>query len=98
MKVEGLNMDTYKESLEYVYSQVAPEVDELYKYYRKKKGLEEEKDTEKQLEILTIKKYISNSFIADLSLIIDYYERGMISMYLSKLQEYKTRIRFLLDI
>ena len=32
-------MDTYKESLEYVYSQVAPEVEKLYEYYRNKKGL-----------------------------------------------------------
>ena len=90
-------MDTYKQKLEEVYSQVAPVVNDLYDYYRKKKGLEEEKDVERQLEILVEKKYISKTYISNLSLIVDYYERGMISMYLTTLQDYKNRIRFFLD-
>lgn len=48
-------MRDYNESLKIVYSQVAPEVNELYEYYRKKKNLEEERETERQLEILTEK-------------------------------------------
>ena len=90
-------MDTYKETLQEVYSQVAPEVEELYEYYRNKQSLEEEHDTEKQLEILTTKKYISKTFISNLSLIVDYYERDMISMYLTAIQDYKNRIKFLLE-
>lgn len=87
----------YNEALQEVYSQVAPEVNELYEYFRKKKELEDEKDTERQLEILVNKKYISNTFISNLSLIADYYQRGMISMYLSNLQNYKNRIIFRLE-
>jgi len=90
-------MDTYNETLQKVYSQIAPEVNELYEYYRKKKGLEEESNTERQLEILTERKYISITFISDISLIVDYYETKMIDMYLESLQKYKTRIRFFLE-
>lgn len=90
-------MDTYNETLKKVYSQIAPEVNDLYEHYRNKKGLEEEHDTERQLEILVRKKYISITFISDISLIVDYYERGMTNMYLSNLQGYKSRIAVLLE-
>ena len=90
-------MEKYNEALREVYSQVAPEVNKLYEYYREKMNLEEETDTEKQLETLTAKKYISKTFIVDLSLIADYYAREMKSRYLSCLEDYKNRIRFLLD-
>lgn len=87
----------YHETLKKVYSQIAPDVNRLYEYYRKKKELEEESDTERQLEILTAKKYISITYISDLSLIVDYYERGMQSKYEDSLKEYKNRIKFFLD-
>lgn len=90
-------MDTYKETLEKVYSQVAPEVNELYEYFRNKKGLEEEKDTEKQLEILIGKMYISSTYNSDLMLIVDYYERKMMSNYKYALEDYKYRIKMFLD-
>ena len=90
-------MDTYKETLEKVYSQVAPEVNELYEYFRNKKGLEEEKDTEKQLEILIGKMYISSTYNSDLMLIVDYYERKMMSKYKYALEDYKYRIKMFLD-
>lgn len=87
----------YNETLQEVYSQVAPEVNELYEYFREKNGLEEEKDTERQLEILVSKKYISITYISNLSLMVDYYQRGMINMYLSNLQDYKNRIMVRLE-
>ena len=90
-------MDTYREKLEEVYSQIAPEINDLYEFFRKKKGLEEENDTKKQLEILVAKKYISSTYISDLSLIVDYYERDMIAMYNNTLQNYKIRIKVFLD-
>ena len=91
-------MRDYNESLQEVYSQVAPEVNKLYEYYREKQGLEEEKDTERQLEILAMqKKYISKTYISDISLITDYYAREMTSMYQSSLENYKTRIQFFLN-
>lgn len=86
-----------REALDFIYSQVAPDVDALYQYYREKKQLEDEKDTERQLEILIDKKYISQSYMVNLVLISDYYFRGMVSHYCSSLQEYKNRIRFLLE-
>ena len=61
------------EAMQWVYSQVANEVNEMYEKYREKCGLEEEHDTKKQLEILVDKKYITNTFISNLSLITDYY-------------------------
>ena len=90
-------MDTYKQTLEKVYSQVAPEVNELYEYFRNKKGLEEEKNTEKQLEILINKMYISGTYSSDLMLIVDYYERKMMNEYISALENYKYRIKMFLD-
>jgi hypothetical protein len=91
-------MDNYNQALKEVYSQVAPEVNDLYEYYRAKNNLEEERDTERQLEILTQKKYISNTYIANLSLITDYYVREMTSAYLSSLEDYKNRIKFFLEM
>ncbi len=85
----GRENDAYKEVL----SQVADVVGKMYEKYRRGKGLEDEKDTERQLEILTSKKYISNTYISDLSLIADYYARDMSAAYVSKLLEYKMRAR-----
>ncbi len=90
-------MESYNEALQMIYSQVAPEVNELYEYYREKNNLPEETDTERQLEILAMeKKYISRTYIADIGLIVDYYVRGMTSRYESCLQNFKNRIRFFL--
>lgn len=85
----GRENDAYQEVL----SQVADVVGEMYEKYRRGKGLEDEKDTERQLEILVSKKYISDTYISDLSLIADYYAREMITTYMSKLQGYKIRVR-----
>jgi len=90
-------MGKEKETLIFVYSQVADEVSRMYEYYRKKCALEEEKDTEKQLEILISKKYISKSYLVDLMLLADYYQRGKYGQYIAGLMNYKTRIKFLLD-
>lgn len=90
-------MDTYKQTLEKVYSQVAPEVNALYEYFRNKKSLEEEKNTEKQLEILIEKMYISSTYSSDIMLIVDYYERKMMNEYISALENYKYRIKMFLD-
>ena len=80
-----------------VYSQVEGWVNEMYERYRKRLNLERTEDTERQLEILTSKKYISITFITDLSLIADYKARGMEAMYDAKLKEYKTRIQVMLE-
>lgn len=86
-------MSREKEAYQWVLSQVAEVVDEMYEKYRRVKGLEEEKDTERQLEILVNKKYISITYISDLSLIADYYAREMIAMYTSKLLDYRYKVR-----
>ena len=86
-------MDDYNEALKMVYSKVAPEVDELYEYYRKKKGLKDEVDTATQLKILVDKKYISKTYISDLSLITEYYVQKMIGLYLDEITRYKDRIK-----
>lgn len=90
-------MSKENEALQFVYSQVADEVAQLYERYREKRGLEEEHDTERQLEILTSKKYINKTFITDLILIADYYAREMEVFYNSKLNEYKIRVQVLLE-
>ncbi len=88
----------YNKAFNVVYSQVAPDVNDLYQYYRERKGLEDEKDVERQLEILTNKKYISITYISNLSLLVDYLVRGMEIRYQSELQAYQNRIRsFLAD-
>lgn len=89
--------DNYNEALNVVYSQVAPDVNDLYQYFRERKELEDETNVERQLEILTNRKYISRTYISDLSLLVDYYVRGMESWYTSALQNYKNRIRFFLE-
>lgn len=81
-----------------VLTDVSEQVNEMYQRYRNKMGLQDEKDTLKQLEILTQKKYISKTFISDLSLITDYYERGYLGLYLSELERYKYRIMNILEI
>lgn len=85
------------EALQFVYSQVAEEVNEMYERYRKKCNLDFETDTERQLEILTSKKYISNTFILNVHTMAEYYDRGMISIYLAELSNYKIRIKVLLE-
>jgi len=90
-------MSKENEALQFVYSQVADEVSEMYERYREKCGLEEETDTERQLEILTSKKFISSTYISNLSLIADYYARGMDAQYYSNLQNYKVRMQVLLE-
>ena len=82
-----------EDSAKEVYSQVAPEINELYEYYRKKKQLEEENDLERQLEVLIAKKYISDTFLSKLNLLVEYYERGMEVKYLSGIEEYKRSIK-----
>lgn len=86
-------MGRENEAYQEVLSQVADVVGEMYEKYRRGKGLEDEKDTERQLEILVSKKYISITYISDLSLIADYYARDMIATYTSKLRGYKMRVR-----
>lgn len=86
-------MGRENEAYQKVLSQVSDVVGEMYEKYRRGKGLEDEKDTERQLEILVSKKYISITYITDISLIADYYAREMIATYTSKLLEYKMRVR-----
>lgn len=86
-------MSRENDAYQKVLSEVAADVGEMYELYRRGKGLEDEKDTEHQLEILANKKYISITYISDLSLIADYYAREMWANYVSKLMEYKMRIR-----
>lgn len=76
-----------------IYSQVAPEVNDLYEYYRKKVGLEEENDIQRKIEILIQRKYIETSYDAQLSLLVDYYLDGKEILYNSCLKAYKNRIR-----
>lgn len=85
----GKENDAYQKVL----SQVADVVGEMYEKYRRGKGLEETNDTERQLEILTSKKYISITFISDLSLIVDYYVKEQTAKYEANLLDYKIRVR-----
>lgn len=91
-------MGKEKESLKFVYSQVADEVSTMYERYREKYGLEEENDLEKQLEILIDKKYISKTFFSDLLLISDYYDKEMYAKFVDSLRNYKFRILVLLEL
>lgn len=90
-------MGRENDAYQWVLSQVAEVVGEMYEKYRRGKGLEETNDTERQLDILTSKKYISITFISDLSLIADYHAREMITMCTAKLLDYKTRVRVLTE-
>lgn len=90
-------MNKEREALDFVYSELSENIDTLYQYFRKKKGLEDTHDIERQLDILTDKKYISTTYIADIMLITDYYQRGMTAMYESSLQNFKNRIQFFLE-
>ena len=89
--------DNYNEAFKEVCSQVAPKVNDLYEYFREGQNLKEESDVNKQLEILVDKKFISSTYISDLSLMVDYYARDMMDMYFTKLERYKDRIRFFLE-
>lgn len=90
-------MGNERESLQAVCLEVAPEVDELYQYFRRSNNLEDEDDTLKQLEKLVERKYISNTYISDLMLMADYYERKLYAKYTNSVCEYKYRINFFLD-
>lgn len=101
----------YNETLKEVYSLIAPEVNELYEFFRKRKSLEVENDTGKQLDILVEKKYISKTYISDISLIVDYYVMAIMAksegkcagytyysnQYNCALNNYKERIKNFLD-
>ena len=80
--------EAYKEVL----SQVSEVVNEMYEKYRKRCGLEEEKDTERQLDILVNKKYIAQSYITDIEAITKYHERSMLAMYHYAMADYKVRV------
>lgn len=86
------------EALREVCSQVATEVNNLYEYFRKKQGLEEETDTLRQIEVLVSKKYISHTYLVNLESMVRLYETGRISQYLSDLEEYKIRINYFLNL
>lgn len=86
-------MSRENDAYQKVLSEVAEVVNEMYEKYRRGKILEETNDTERQLDILTSKKYISITYISDLSLIADYYAKEQTAKYEAKLLEYKTRIR-----
>ena len=90
-------MGKERETLEFVYSQVAEEVGKMYARYKEKCNLEDETNTEKQLEILINKKYISKSYQVDLMLLADYYLREMYVPYSAGIHTYKERIMFWLD-
>ena len=91
-------MSRENESYNYVISQVASQVDELYRYYQKKdKTLEDKEKTMDELETLVEKKYISRTYISDLMLIADYYNRKQYSAYFNRLQDYLMRIRIFLE-
>lgn len=91
-------MSKENEAYNYVLSQVAVEVDELYRYYqRKDKTLEEQQNTMKELEILIAKKYINATYISDLMLIVDYYAREDYANYFYNLQNYIIKIRIFLE-
>ncbi len=91
-------MSKENEAYNYVLSQVAVEVDELYRYYQNKdKTLEKQQNTMKELEILIAKKYINATYISDLMLIVDYYAREDYANYFYNLQNYIIKIRIFLE-
>lgn len=91
-------MSLEKDAYNYVLSQVAPEIDELYRYYQKKdRTLEDEEDTMKELERLIDKKYINATYISNLMLIVDYYARKDYANYFFNLQNYLLKIKIFLE-
>ncbi len=91
-------MSKEKEAYNYVLSQVASEIDDLYRYYQKKDStLEDKEKTMEQLEILIEKKYINATYISDLMLIVDYYAKKEYAMYFNNLNNYILRIRIFLE-
>lgn len=91
-------MSKEKEAYNYVLSQVAPEIDDLYRYYQKKDStLEDKEKTMEQLDTLIEKKYINATYISDLMLIVDYYAKKEYAMYFNNLNNYILRIRIFLE-
>ena len=91
-------MSKENEAYNYVISQVAPEVDELYRYYQSKDDtLTEKEKTMEELEALIEKKYINTTYISDLMLIVDYYVRKDYGAYFTNLQNYVLRIKIFLE-
>ena len=86
------------EAYNYVLSQVAPEVDELYQYYQEKdRTLENIENVMKKIEILVNKKYINGTYISDLMLIVDYYARKDYANYFFNLNNYVLKIKIFLE-
>ena len=91
-------MSKEKEAYNYVLSQVASEIDDLYRYYQKKDStLEDKEKTMEQLNTLIEKKYINTTYISDLMLIVDYYAKKEYAMYFNNLNNYILRIRIFLE-
>lgn len=91
-------MSRENEAYDYVLSQVAAEVDELYRYYQNKdRTLEKQENTMKELEILIDKKYINATYISNLMLIVDYYARKDYANYFYNLQNYILKIEIFLE-
>lgn len=91
-------MSKEKEAYNYVLSQVASEIDELYRYYQKKDStLEDKEKTMEQLENLIEKKYINATYISDLMLIVDYYAKKEYAVYFNNLNNYILRIKIFLE-
>lgn len=91
-------MSKEKEAYNYVLSQVASEIDDLYRYYQKKDStLEDKEKTMEQLENLIEKKYINATYISDLMLIVDYYAKKEYAVYFNNLNNYILRIRIFLE-
>lgn len=91
-------MSKEKEAYNYVLSQVASEIDDLYRYYQKKDStLEDKEKTMEQLEILIEKKYINATYISDLMLIVDYYAKKEYAVYFNNLNNYILRIKIFLE-
>lgn len=91
-------MSLENDAYNYVLSQVAPEIDELYRYYQNKdRTLENEEDTMKELERLIDKKYINTTYISNLMLIVDYYVRRDYANYFFNLQNYILKIKIFLE-
>ncbi len=91
-------MSKEKEAYNYVLSQVASEIDDLYRYYQKKDStLEDKEKTMEQLENLIEKKYINATYISDLMLIVDYYAKKEYAVYFNNLNNYILRIKIFLE-
>lgn len=91
-------MQNEREGYDYVLKQVEPKVSELYRYYQGRDStLEDKENTMEKLEILIKKKYIALSYMTDLVVIADYYNRKMYTEYNRYLKEYIIRITIFLE-